>query len=226
MSSGSRVRTVSLAGFVVWAGAAYTGRAMPAPQDPDWLFCGRLLSLTCASRSSDARLLLEASEGNVLDVWISAPLREDLMARLGERDHERNVCVARNAAPALTNGRVLVRNSGQLTVRGDPGVVRRGDVFSTCDQSLQLPTPVRQLHAQYTSSAMRARVDGTVMLHGIVEADGHVSDVRVVRTLEEGLDMEAQKAFAQWQFRPALRMGEPVAVAVTAEFAFHMAPPR
>ncbi|PYQ96131.1 MAG: hypothetical protein DMF96_19650 [Acidobacteria bacterium] len=73
---------------------------------------------------------------------------------------------------------------------------------------------------------MRARVEGTVTLHRIVEADGHVSDVRVVRTLGEGLEMEAQKAFAQWQFRPPLRMGEPVAVAVTAEFAFHMAPPR
>src|SRR6266571_444141 len=107
MSSGNRVRTVSLAGFVAWAGAAYIGRAMPAPQDPDWLFCGRLLSLTCAGRSSDARLLLEASaEGNVLDVWISAPLREDLMARLGERYHERNVCVAGNAAPGLTSGHI------------------------------------------------------------------------------------------------------------------------
>ena len=50
MSSGNRVRTVSLAGFVVWAGAAYIGRAMPAPQDSDWLFCCRLLSLTCAGR--------------------------------------------------------------------------------------------------------------------------------------------------------------------------------
>jgi TonB family protein len=207
----------------MWASAAQVGRAMTGPQDSDWLFCGRVLSLTCASGNSDARLLLEASEGNVLDAWISARLREDLLARLGERYRQRIVCVARSAAPGLTGALILVRNSGQLTVRDDTTPARRGAVFSTCDRSVQLPTPVLQPAPQYTSHAMRARVDGTVTLHGVVDADGHVSDIRVVRALEEGLDAEAQKAFAQWRFRPALRMGESVAVAVTAEFGFHVA---
>jgi TonB family protein len=223
MSNDTRVLTVALAGFVIWASATQAGRAMTGPQDSDWLFCGRVLSLTCASGNSDARLLLEAPEGNVRDVWISAPLREDLLARLGERYRQRIVCVARSAAAGLTGALILVRNSEQLTVRDETTPARRGGVFSTCDRSVQLPTLVLQPAPQYTSQAMRARVDGTVTLHGIVDADGRVSDIRVVRALEEGLDAEAQKAFAQWRFRPALRMGESVAVAVTAEFAFHVA---
>ena len=74
--------------------------------------------------------------------------------------------------------------------------------------------------------AMRAGVSGTVTLSGIVEADGHVSDIHVVRSLDEGLDAEATKAFTQWRFRPALRMGQAVAVAVTAEIAFQTSAPR
>jgi TonB family protein len=169
-------------------------------------------------------MLLEASEGNVLDVWISAPVREDLMARLGERYQQRKVCVARDAAPGLTGGRIRMRNLGQLTVRDDPAPAAREDVFSTCDRSVQLPAPVHHPGALYTPDAMRARVSGTVTLNGIVEADGHVNNVQVVRSLGEGLDVEATNAFTQWQFRPALRMGEAIAVAVTAEFVFQMSP--
>lgn len=225
MSSASRLLTITLAGCAVWAGAGYTARAT-SPQERVEPFCGRVLSLTCASLDSDGRLMLEVSEGHFIDVGIAASLREDVMARLGEQYRQRLVCVTGRAAPTRLGTHIALRSSGQLTVVDDLAPVRGGSVFSTCDRSVQLPTAVRQVGPHYTPDAMRAGVQGTVTLHGIVEATGQITDIRVVHALDEGLDTNAREAFAQWQFRPALRFGKVVAVAVTGDFEFHAAPAR
>ena len=78
------------------------------------------------------------------------------------------------------------------------------------------PTP------QYTSDAMRARVQGTAMLSCVVRPDGSVSDVEVVRSLDRtfGLDEEAIKAAKRWRFRPGTLRGEAVPVRVVIEMSF------
>jgi TonB family protein len=85
-----------------------------------------------------------------------------------------------------------------------------------------LPRVVREVRPQYTSDAMRAKVQGTVLLECVVRPDGSVSDVQVLRSLDStfGLDQEAIKAARQWRFTPGTRMGEPVPVLVTIELQF------
>jgi TonB family protein len=83
-----------------------------------------------------------------------------------------------------------------------------------------LPIAFREVHADFTSDAMRAKVEGRVVLQGIVERDGAVHDVVVLQPLEPSLDGEAQRAFAQWVFRPATHMGQSVAMAITVEMVF------
>ena len=75
---------------------------------------------------------------------------------------------------------------------------------------------------QYTTEAMRAKIQGAVMVGATVQADGTVSDVRVVRSLDSvfGLDQAAIRAASQWQFRPASMNGQPVAMAITIELVF------
>jgi protein TonB len=84
------------------------------------------------------------------------------------------------------------------------------------------PVPVFQPSPQYTSDAMRARVQGTTMLSCVVRPDGSVTDIEVVRSLDRafGLDEEAIKAAKRWRFRPGTLRGEPVAVRVTIEMTF------
>jgi protein TonB len=84
------------------------------------------------------------------------------------------------------------------------------------------PVPTLQVKPQYTSDAMRAKVQGSVVLSCVVRPDGSVSDVKVTRSLDSafGLDLEAMKAARQWRFRPGMRQGEPVAVMVTIELTF------
>jgi len=85
-----------------------------------------------------------------------------------------------------------------------------------------LPVVLREKKPQYTSDAMRAKVQGTVLLECVVKPDGSVGDVKVVRSLDStfGLDLEALKAAQQWRFKPGTRMGEPVRVAITIEMSF------
>jgi TonB family protein len=85
-----------------------------------------------------------------------------------------------------------------------------------------LPKLLREVKPQYTSDAMRAKVQGTVLLECIVRPDGSVGDVQVLRSLDStfGLDQEAIKAAKQWRFAPGTRLGEPVSVVVTIELTF------
>jgi protein TonB len=84
------------------------------------------------------------------------------------------------------------------------------------------PSEVRKGIPQYTSDAMRARIQGSVIVECVVQASGMCSDIRVIRSLEPsfGLNDEAMKAARQWRFRPGTRMGEPVPVMVTLEVEF------
>ena len=81
---------------------------------------------------------------------------------------------------------------------------------------------LREVKPQYTSDAMRAKVQGTVLLECVVRPDGSVGDVQILRSLDGvfGLDQEAIKAAKQWRFAPGTRLGEPVPVLVTIELTF------
>jgi periplasmic protein TonB len=85
-----------------------------------------------------------------------------------------------------------------------------------------LPRILKEVKPAYTSEAMRAKVQGVVLLQCVVRSDGSVSDIQVVRSLDSvfGLDQEATKAARQWRFVPGTRMGQPVAVQITIELTF------
>jgi TonB family protein len=85
-----------------------------------------------------------------------------------------------------------------------------------------IPQLVREVKPAYTAEAMRAKVQGTVLLECSVLPDGSVGRVEVVKSLDGtfGLDQEAIKAAKQWRFRPGMRFGEPVPVLITIELAF------
>jgi protein TonB len=70
---------------------------------------------------------------------------------------------------------------------------------------IENPLVLREVKPQYTPDAMRAKIQGTVVLECVVLPDGTVGDVRVNRSLDPvfGLDQEAVKAARQWRFVPA-----------------------
>ena len=87
------------------------------------------------------------------------------------------------------------------------------------------PRVTRHVEPKYTSEAMRAKITGEVELEVVIEANGTVGDMRVVKSLDRtfGLDEEAKKAAKQWLFRPATFQGKPVPIVVrlVLEFRLH-----
>jgi TonB family protein len=97
------------------------------------------------------------------------------------------------------------------------GAVRPGDGITP-------PQVIRQIEPKYTSDAMNRKVMGDVTLEAVVQTDGTVGDVRVVKGLDAGLDAEAVKAAHQWLFKPGTDgSGKPVPVIVTLMLSFRMA---
>lgn len=84
------------------------------------------------------------------------------------------------------------------------------------------PVLVRQVNPKYTSEAMRARVQGEVIVECIVDTDGSVREARVTRSLGFGLDEEALAAARQWRFNPGKRMGQPVRVLISIGLSFSL----
>jgi protein TonB len=96
-----------------------------------------------------------------------------------------------------------------------------GDIYRP-GNGVSQPRLLREVKPQYTSDAMRAKVQGTVVVVCVVRADGTITDVRVARPLDPtfGLDQQALAAVRQWKFAPGTRLGEPVAVQITVELTF------
>jgi protein TonB len=68
------------------------------------------------------------------------------------------------------------------------------------------PTP------QYTEIARRAGIEGLVIVQAIVDRNGNVTNVKIIKPLPMGLDESAADAVSQWKFEPATLNGKPVDV--------------
>jgi TonB family protein len=86
------------------------------------------------------------------------------------------------------------------------------------------PVLEKEVHPNYTPEAMRAKVQGNVMLQAVVLADGTVGDVKVTKSLDTvyGLDDQAVKALKQWRFKPGTKDKKPVPVQVDIEMTFRL----
>lgn len=87
----------------------------------------------------------------------------------------------------------------------------------------QPPKPIDQPLPGYTEAARQFRVEGIILLSGIILEDGSVTNLRCLRTLGFGLD-EAAVLMAQdkWRFEPAILDGKPVPVKAEIEVAFRL----
>lgn len=98
-----------------------------------------------------------------------------------------------------------------------------GDVYRP-GNDVSSPQLVRDVKPQYTVDAMRANIQGAVLLECVVLPDGTVSDIKILQSLDSryGLDEQAVRAAKQWRFRPGRRFGEPVPVMVKMELSFFL----
>jgi len=84
------------------------------------------------------------------------------------------------------------------------------------------PRLIHKIEPQYTEEAREAKIAGAVKLSAIIERDGVAGDVRIIESLDPGLDANAVLAVRQWLFEPAKKNGKPVRVSATIEVNFKL----
>jgi protein TonB len=84
------------------------------------------------------------------------------------------------------------------------------------------PRIIRTVDPEYTEKARRAKIEGTIRLLLVVDADGNPTTITICEGLGNGLDEKATKAVQQWKFEPGTLHGKPVSVETAVEVDFHL----
>jgi periplasmic protein TonB len=74
------------------------------------------------------------------------------------------------------------------------------------------PEKILAPQPQYSEVARKARVQGVVIVQAIIDKEGNVTNVKILKGLPFGLDQSAADAIKKWKFKPATLNGKPVAV--------------
>jgi periplasmic protein TonB len=81
------------------------------------------------------------------------------------------------------------------------------------------PMKVADAAPVYPAVARLAHVQGVVILEAVLDVEGRVDSVRVLRSIAQ-LDQSAVDAVRRWRFTPALLNGQPVSVVMTVTVNF------
>jgi TonB family protein len=112
------------------------------------------------------------------------------------------------ACTLLSGSIVAAQTASEQAVRPGPGVT--------------MPAVLSEVKPSYTAAALRDGIEGSVFLECVVNTDGTVGDVRVVRSLDQRLDQQATSALKQWRFKPGTKGGAAVPVRVEVEMTFSL----
>ena len=108
---------------------------------------------------------------------------------------------------------------------GSPGVTPPPPAASTPEAPVRVgelvrsPRKITDARPIYPPLARAANVQGTVVLEAVLDRNGHVSQVRVLKSVPL-LDGAAIAAVRQWQYSPSTLHGVPVEVLMTITVRF------
>jgi TonB family protein len=103
---------------------------------------------------------------------------------------------------------------------GPPSDGRAGAMALT--GSIAPPVKIYSPQPLYTEDARQAGVQGVVILEAVVDSDGTVRNVRVLKGLPMGLDQSAVDAVMTWRYEPAKLEGKSVPVYFTFTISFSL----
>ena len=97
----------------------------------------------------------------------------------------------------------------------------RGGVYTVGD-GVSAPIPIFKPEPPYTKEARAAKLQGTVVLWIIVGVNGAVTDAKVIKPFDKGLDGNAVQTVKTWKFEPAVKAGKPVPCRLMVEVSFRL----
>ncbi|MGA2960563.1 MAG: energy transducer TonB [Candidatus Korobacteraceae bacterium] len=102
------------------------------------------------------------------------------------------------------------------TSAADAPVYQVGKDGVTPPRAISSPDPT------YTSTAQKAKVQGSVELWLVIDSEGFPRKIEVKKSLRPDLDDQAVLAVQKWRFAPATKDGQPVAVRVRVIVNFRL----
>jgi len=84
------------------------------------------------------------------------------------------------------------------------------------------PRKVHEVRPTYPDAAVRARLQGIVVVDARIERSGCVSDARVTMSVQEMLDLAALQAVTRWRYTPTTLNGVPVPVIMNVDVNFSL----
>jgi periplasmic protein TonB len=87
---------------------------------------------------------------------------------------------------------------------------------------IQAPTLMHRVEPFYPPTAVDARLQGIVILEAIVDRDGTVAEVKVLRSANTLLDREALIAVRQWRYSPLVLNGQRECFVLTVTLSFFL----
>ena len=90
------------------------------------------------------------------------------------------------------------------------------------EPGLTAPRVIYKTEPQYTEEARAAKVSGTVVLSLVVDEQGIAQDIKVAKSLDQGLDQKAVESVQSWRFAPATKDDKPVRIIVSVEVNFRL----
>ncbi len=117
---------------------------------------------------------------------------------------------------------MMIINMPNLTSAGGGSwIMHFAELHESADKSeLNAPVAERKVDPAYPQDLIRERIQGTVMLYAVIHADGSVSQVRVLRSVDQRLDENARLALLKWHFRPGTKHGESVDIEAVVQIPF------
>lgn len=116
-----------------------------------------------------------------------------------------------------------VVGSGSGPSSGTGPAAGDGTGVYTLGSGVTNPVPITQTIPSYTDEAIKAKVQGVVLLQAIIRKNGRVTDFKVLRGLGYGLEEKAIEEIAtSWKFRPGTLNGRAVDVLATIEVQFNL----
>jgi len=101
-----------------------------------------------------------------------------------------------------------------------PVIVEKETVFVGVD--IDPPRIIHKVEPRYTEPARHAGVKGPVILELIIDTEGGVESVKVLRRLPLGLTTSAVDAVKQWRFEPSTYNNHPVRVRYILTIHFYL----
>ncbi|HJX82999.1 MAG TPA: energy transducer TonB, partial [Candidatus Angelobacter sp.] len=96
------------------------------------------------------------------------------------------------------------------------------EVLRCCKKDVTAPKPASTPEPEFSEAARYEKFTGVLVLEIVIDKDGTIAHVKIVKPLGLGLDESAVKSVKKWRFIPGAKEGQPVALQMNIEVSFNL----